>query len=122
MSCDRGVSSVQFILAAALGLFLFVALANLVVIQYGRGALQSALEQGARAGSVEGQPSACEEKAGEVVGQLLGGRMSDVLAVRCQLVGTSIVASGVAVFPSWTPLAPDFHVELSSEAVVEPPP
>jgi len=122
MNCDRGVSSVQFILASALGLFFFVALANLVVVQYGRGALQSALEQGARAGSVHGQPSACEQKAGAVVGELLGGRMSDDLAVSCRLVGTSIVASGVAVFPSWTPLTPDFQVELSSEAVVEPPP
>lgn len=119
---DRGVSSVQFILASALGLFLFVALANLVVVQYGRGALQSALEQGVRAGTVQGESAACEEKAEEVVGQLLGGRMSDGLAVSCRVVGTTIVASGLAVFPSWTPLASDFHVELTSEAVIEPPP
>lgn len=122
MNGDRGVSSVQFILASALGLFLFVALANLVVIQYGRGALQSALEQGARAGSLQGESSACEDKAREVVGQLLGGRMSDGVAVSCRLVGTTLVASGLAVFPSWTPLASDFQVELTSEAVIEPPP
>lgn len=122
MEGDRGVSSVQFILASALGLFLFVALANLVVVQYGRGALQSALEQGARAGSVRGDPSACEEKAGDVVGQLLGGRMSDGLAVSCRVFGTTVLASGSAVFPSWTPLASDFNVELTSEAVIEPPP
>jgi hypothetical protein len=122
MNCDRGVSSVQFVLASALGLFLFVALANLVVVQYGRGAVQSALEQGARAGSVRGEPSACEETAEDVLSQLLGGRMSDDLAISCRLVGISMVASGVAVFPSWTPLASDFQVELTSEAVIEPPP
>lgn len=122
MSGDRGVSSIQFILASALGLFLFVALANLVVIQYGRGALQSALEQGVRAGSLRGELSVCEGKAADVVGQLLGGRMSDDLAISCELAGASMVASGVAVFPSWTPFTQDFQIELTSEAAIEPPP
>jgi len=49
---ERGVTSGQFLLASALALLLFLALANLVVVQYGRGAVRSALDQGARVGAI----------------------------------------------------------------------
>jgi len=116
---DRGVSSVQFVLASALALVLFLALANLVVVQYGKGAIRSALEQGARAGSTAG-PSVCEDTAGRVVEDLLGGRMSDGLVLNCSISSGSMVASASAVFESWTPLTPDFAFSLSSSAVIEP--
>ena len=118
---DRGVSSVQFLAASALGLVLFVGLANLVVVQYGKGALRSALEQGVRAGSVAADSTACVEKIDEVVSQLLGGRMSAELVVDCQLRGSTISATGDAVFRSWTPLSPDIRVSLMSSSLVEPP-
>lgn len=116
---DRGISSVEFLLASALALVLFLAFANLVVVQYGRGALRSALDQGARAGSLAGSTLQCESAAWDVVGQLLGGRMSDDVVLRCESVGGLMVATGSAVFESWTPLAPDFAFSLRSEAVVE---
>lgn len=116
---DRGVSSVQFVVASALALILFLALANLVVVQYGKGAIRSALEQGARAGTTAGL-SGCEDTAGRVVDDLLGGRMSDGLVLSCSVSGGSIVASASAVFESWTPLTPDFAVSLSTSAVIEP--
>lgn len=116
---DRGVSSVQFVLASALALILFVALANVVVFQYGRGALRSALEQGARAGSVGGE-AACEATAAMVVADLLGGRMSDGLVVDCSTSGADVEARGTATFSSWTPLMPDLDVALVARAVAEP--
>jgi hypothetical protein len=116
---DRGVSSVQFILASGLALILFLALANLVVVQYGRGALRSALEQGARAGTVSGA-TVCELVAGEVIDDLLGGRMSDDLSIGCEIQGSFVVASGHAIFESWTPMTPDFSIDMSARAVVEP--
>lgn len=116
---DGGVSSVQFVLASALALILFLALANLVVVQYGRGAIRSALEQGARAGTTAGV-SACEATARQVVDDLLGGRMSDGLVISCGLSGGSVSATASAMFESWTPLTPDFHVSLAAFAVVEP--
>lgn len=116
---DRGVSSVQFVLAAGLALLLFVALANLVVFQYGRGAVRSALEQGARAGSVNGV-AACEATAAAVVADLLGGRMSDSLVVTCTGSPVAVEARGLATFPSWTPLMPDFDIALVARAVAEP--
>ncbi|MDX1469134.1 MAG: hypothetical protein R3258_07310 [Acidimicrobiia bacterium] len=116
---ETGISSVQFLLASALGLVLFLVFANLVVVQYGRGAIQSALDQGARAGSLAGSTTACEETADDVVAQLLGGAMGDSVQVWCVMSGGVVVASGTAVFDSWTPLAADFAVSLESAAVVE---
>lgn len=116
---DRGVTSVQFLLASGLALILFLALANLVVVQYGRGAVRSALEQGARAGTTAG-PSACEETASRVIEDLLGGSMSDGLVLSCSRSSSSVVATASVTFESWTPLTPDFGFSLASRAVAEP--
>jgi len=116
---DQGVSSVEFVLASALALILFLALANLVVVQYGRGAIRSALEQGARAGSVAG-PAVCEDTALAVVDDLLGGRMSDDLSLECVTDGSAVIASASVTFESWTPMTPDFAFSLTSRAVTEP--
>lgn len=119
---DFGIASVQFVVAAALALLLFIAMANLVVVQYGRGAIRSALEQGARAGSVARSTEACEATIRDVVDQLLGGRMSDGLTMACTVNGVSMAASASAVFESWTFLTPDFEVSISTEAYLEPEP
>jgi hypothetical protein len=116
---DSGVASVQFLLAAGLALILFLALANLVVVQYGRGAVRSALDQGARAGAISRDADVCESTASDVVAQLLGGRMSDHLVVSCAASGRLMVARGSAVFETWTPLSPDISVSLISEAILE---
>lgn len=113
------MGSIQFVLASALALLVFLALANLVVFQYGRGALRSALEQGARAGSTAGA-TACVIAASDVVHDLLGGRMSEGLVVSCAEDGDSVTASATAVFESWTPLMPDLEVEMAATAVLEP--
>ena len=106
-------------LASALALVLFLALANLVVVQYGRGALRSAVEQGARAGSVGGVV-VCEALGRQVIADLIGGRMSDEAELTCALDGTDLVASASATFDSWTPLTPDFGVTASARSVAEP--
>lgn len=117
---DAGLTSVQFVLAAALSLILFLALANLVVVQYGRGAVRSALEQGARAGAIAGSVEACETTAWNVVDQLLGGSMSDRLEMRCGVGGGGMLASADAVFEAWLPVTPDFVVSMRTEAYLEP--
>jgi hypothetical protein len=105
-----------------MALLVFLALANLVVVQYGRGALRSALEQGARVGAVSGSLVECEARARDVLAELMGGRMSEGLALACATDGERVVAEASVTFESWTVLAPDFDVSMSSEAVVEPLP
>jgi len=119
---ERGISSVQFLLASGLGMLLFLALANLVVVQYGRGALRSALDQGARAGAVSSSEEECRQRIDGVLGQLLGGRMGDSVVTSCG-VGTGVVtASARVVFVSWTPFTPDFVIEMTAQATRELPP
>ena len=119
---DRGVTSVQFLLASGLGLLLFLALANLVVVQYGRGAVRSALDQGARVGAVGASAVECQQRAADVLGQLLGGRMGDGVTVACEIGGSVVTATGRAVFVSWTPFSPGFLVEMTAQATREKPP
>ena len=118
---DRGVSSIQFLLASGLGMIMFLALANVVVVQYGRGALRSALDQGARVAAVTGSVAGCEARVGEVLDQLLGGTMGDGVIAGCEISGGLAIASGTAVFPSWSPLSPDFQISMNASAVLERP-
>lgn len=117
---ERGVTSVQFLLAGALSLVLFLAFANLIVVQYGRGAIRSALDQGARVGAITGAVSGCEERVAAVLEQILGGEMGEAAEIRCEVIGDLVVAEGNAVFPSWTPFTSDFVVELTAQATLEP--
>lgn len=117
---ERGVTSVQFLLAGALSLILFLVFANLIVVQYGRGAIRSALDQGARVGAITGAVRGCEERVGAVLDQILGGEMGESAEIGCEVVGDLVVARGNAVFPSWTPFTSDFVIELSAHATLEP--
>lgn len=119
---DRGITSVQFLLASALSLILFLTFANLVAVQYGRGAIRSALDQGARAGAIVGSPAVCEATARGVLAQLLGGRMGDSVVVSCRPGNGIMTASAFALFESWTPLTADFEISMSGEAALETPP
>jgi len=119
---DRGITSVQFLLASGLGLLLFLALANLVVVQYGRGVLRSALDQGARAGAVSSSVEECRQRTENVLGQLLGGRMGDSVETSCGIGPRMVTASGRAVFVSWTPFTSDFVIEMTAQATREMPP
>lgn len=116
---DRGVTSVQFVLASGLALIVFVIFANLVVVQYGRGAVRSAIEQGARSGTVHGI-EACESVGNLALGNLLGGQMGDGVVIDCRVEGQEMVAVGNAVFESWTPVTPDFVVHVETRAAIEP--
>ncbi len=117
---ERGVTSIQFVLVGALTLVLFLALANLVVIQYGRGALRSALDQGARVGAVTGSTAGCEQRVASVLGQLLGGEMGNGASFSCEIDGGVVTAQGVALFESWTPFTPDVPIEIMAHATLEP--
>ena len=117
---ERGVTSVQFLLAGALSLILFLVFANLIVVQYGRGAIRSALDQGARVGAVTGALDGCEQRVEAVLSQILGGEMGESAEVECTIDGDLVVAHGSAIFPSWTPFTSDFVVDLSAQATLEP--
>jgi hypothetical protein len=117
---ERGVTSVQFVLIGALSLLMFVVLANLVVVQYGRGAIRTALDQGARVGAVTGSVFGCRDRVESVLGQVLGGDMGDGITVSCDIEGAVVTVTSSAVFESWTPFTPDFPVQMAAHATLEP--
>ncbi len=117
---ERGLSSVQFVLAAGLALIFFVALANMVVVQYARGSMRSALDQGVRAGAVNSSVVECEQRVGEVFEGLLSGSIGDTISYQCRVEGALITATASLTVDSWTPFTGDFAVELEASATREP--
>lgn len=117
---DAGVTSVQFVLASVLSLLVFMAMANLVVVQYARGSLRSALDQGVRAGAVHRSEAVCEERIARVLEDLLAGEVSDGLGFSCSISAGLMTAQASVVVESWTLLSGDFDIDLKADAVMEP--
>lgn len=117
---ERGLSSVQFVLAAGLALIFFVALANVVVVQYARGSMRSALDQGVRAGVVNSSVFECEQRVGEVFEGLLSGSIGETISYKCLVEGAVMTATASLTVDSWTPFTTDFAVELEASATREP--
>lgn len=107
-------------IASGLALVFFMALANLVVVQYARGSMRSALDQGVRAGVVNRSVDACEERIHDVAGELIGGTIGDTLSFDCEVRGTMMTAVGSLIVESWTPFTTDFDVTVEAGAALEP--
>lgn len=117
---EGGFITVQFVTAVGFSLLLFVLVANLVVVQYARGVVRSAAEEGARAGSdVSAVESDCEARASEVLAALLGGPMGDDITVTCQVGPDGVTARVRYAFSPWLPLVPAWAGTESSFAVKE---
>ena len=112
-SSDRGFVTIQFISVVALSLLIFTGFANLVVVQYARGVIRSALDEGVRDGSrVSSSAVVCEQTAGTFLGGLLGGSMGDGVAVSCSDEGTEVRATAAVRFESWLPGVPPWEFEM----------
>ena len=117
---EGGYISVEFVAIAAFSLLLLVMLANLIVVQYGRGVLRAAAEEGAQTGSrLFASVAECEQRATEVVDAGLGGPMGDGVAVSCSTGSGTIVATVTYSFEPWLPLVPVFSGTEESVAVNE---
>lgn len=115
------MSSVATILVMGLVLVFFVNLAQLVVWQYGRGAVRAAIDDAVRVGSgTAGGLAACEARADAVLGDLLGGSMGDEVQVVCRDGGDGIVAEASVVFRSWMPPVPDWSFRSIASSPFEP--
>lgn len=94
--------------------------ANLVVVQYGQGAVRSSLEEGVRAGSRVGAGEGeCLAAARDSLANLLGGAMGGGIVVSCALGDGRIVATAEGSFPGWLPGIAEFVVDAEALAVKE---
>lgn len=120
MGDSRGFATMNFVVAAGFSMLFFVLLANLLVVQYGRGVVRMALDEGARHGARFGADAArCEARVGEVLTGLLGGRMGSGVSYRCVTGAGRTMAGAVVTFPAWLPAVPDFRFEMAAVAASE---
>jgi hypothetical protein len=118
---ESGFTTVQYAVASGFSLLLFVLIANLLVDLYARGAVRSALEEGARAAVPEGTGLAeCEARAREGISTVAGGSLVRVRDVRCAYEDRMIVARAHVSLRSWLPFAvPDWELRLEAAAAPE---
>lgn len=116
----RGFVTVQFVTASALALVLFTGLANLVVFHYARGVVRAALDEGVRAGArAAAAADECEDRAGAVVRDLLGGPLGDEVAITCTASVRDVRAVADTTFHGWSPMVPDWSFTTRATSVRE---
>ena len=120
---ECAMTTVQFVLATALSLVVFVAMANVVVDLYARGVVRAALDEGVRAGApFDATAGNCAARTREVVRGLLGGQLGRGVRVSCALsaAGEAVEARADVVLGSWLPgVVPDWSFTLTGRATRE---
>ena len=117
---DDGFVTAQFVAAVALSLLVLVLVANVILVQYARGVVRAAAEEGAQAGSrLTATQADCQTRATEVLDGLLGGSMGDTVTVACRVGPTEVAVTVEYSFTPWLPLIPSWSGSQTSLAVKE---
>lgn len=110
--------TIQFVVATALSLLVFVLLANFVVFLYARGVVRAAIDEGVRAGARAGVVE-CEQRAEAVLSDLLAGMRSDV-RVRCEDDGQVATSRAEVRLRGWLPpVTPTWSFTVTAESFRE---
>lgn len=108
---ERGFATTSFLAAVAMSLAVFVAVTNLLVFAYARGAARVALDEGARAGARADDPAECARRAEAALDDLLGGPLRAAWGqVACTARDERVTASVEGRLPAWAPAVPDWPV------------
>jgi hypothetical protein len=97
---------------------------NLVAMQYQRGAVRVAVDEGARHGAAaaHSEPD-CEQLAESILRDgdsgLLRGQLGEGIGVDCEVVGSEMVATAVGESLWWIGGLPDIDFAIVGRAVVE---
>jgi hypothetical protein len=115
---EDGFTTIQYVVATAFSLLLFVLVANLLVDLYERGAVRDALDEGVRAGvPAAATADDCHTRANEVVQSVAAGSSVRVDDLVCALDGDRVVATARVSLHSWFPmLLPDWRLNLRASA------
>lgn len=117
---DDGFLTAQFVVAVAFSLLVLVLVANVILVQYARGVVRAAAEEGAQAGSrLTATGADCHARATEVLDGLLGGSMGDTVTVACSVGPAEVAATVRYSFTPWLPLVPSWTGSQTSLAVKE---
>jgi len=107
----------------AFTMVLLLMVANLVAMQYGQGAIRTAVDEGARHGAFLGNSELeCEERATAVLRGdtgLLRGTLGDSIVLACAPDGTVMRATAVGTFDWWVGGLPPVTFTMIGEALIE---
>lgn len=119
-SDQAGMTTIQYVLGAALSMLVLVMLANFIVFLYARGVVRAAVDEGARTGGRSGATTTdCEVRASEVVGDLLGGALGDEVRLRCRHAADAMHADATVTLHGWLPMVPDWSFTLGARSAKE---
>ena len=122
-SGQAGFTTPQWVLMVGIAMVLMAMLLNLVTFQYAQGAVQTAVDEAARAGSaLDGSIGVCQSRANEILhGRtgLLRGRLGQGLTVSCVVAGNQMVATASGSFQWWVGGLPDIVVQIEGRSVLE---
>lgn len=121
---ECGTTTLQYAFCVTLTCVLVVWMFNLGIDSYGKGAVRSAVDEAARAGS-QGDVdsvSTCEQRAQTVLNNLLRGPMGAGVRISCSEAGGLVRARADATFASWLPPFPDVSFSATGEAMKETSP
>ena len=115
------MTTIQYVAATALSLFVFVGMANFIVDLYARGVVRSAMDEAARAGApVDASAVDCADRAHDVVSNLLGGALGSSVRVSCEERGDSVQAHASVELAGWLPgVVPDWSFTIDGTALKE---
>jgi hypothetical protein len=115
---ECGFTTIQYVVATAFSMLLFVMVANLLVDLYERGAVRDALDEGVRAGvPATATSDDCLARTRDVMRSIAGGSSIRVDDVSCEPDGDRVVATARVSLHSWFPmLLPDWHLSLRASA------
>lgn len=110
-------------LAASLAMLMVVGLVQVIAYQYTTGAVQAALERGARAGSVVGAGTGeCRAALADSLAEILGGDIASSVSFGCEAGGEFVHSWASGTVPGWVSSATDLSFDLEARAWREPLP
>ncbi|HEX5587056.1 MAG TPA: hypothetical protein VFZ17_07085 [Acidimicrobiia bacterium] len=114
------MTSVQYVVATAFTLVVFVMLANVVVDLYARGAVRAAVDEAARAGArVDATPAECAARAHDVLEGLVGARIRAGVEIACSESSSRVSARADVRLAGWLAFVPDWSFSIVGTSVKE---
>ena len=111
--------------AMLISIVVLMAALNLIVDEYGKGAIRTAVDEAALAGSQQGAAGgpvqACQAKAAEVMAGLLNGPFGKGVAITCSSDAATgqVVATGTGSLPGWLTVIPADPINVTGVALIE---
>jgi hypothetical protein len=105
---------------AALSMAFMALLLYLIALQYARGVLRAALDEGVRVGTPPAATeSDCLQGTRRVLADLMAGPLGQDVTISCVFLDDRVVASAQGAFAGWFPGVPDVSFQIEVAGVKE---